>query len=697
MRRVTLVNRSDRLREIEVTSLVEVVLARPAEDFAHPAFLKLFLETEYRPECSALLCGRRPRSPDEPTLWAVHVLSAEGGVHGAIEWETDRARFLGRGRTPEDPIALDGRALSGTTGAVLDPVLSLRQRVRIAPGGQVRLAFATGVATSRAAALVLADKYDDPASAARTFALAATQTQMRLRHLGLSADEAQLYEQLASRVLWTNASLRAAPGFLAGNTLGQSGLWAQGISGDLPILIVRVVEEDDVSLVRRVLRAQEYWRLKGLDADVVILNEHPASYLDEMHEQLQGLLESGPWAAWKHRPGGVFLLRGEGTPEAERRLLLAAARAVLSGERGGLAEQLDLPYPEPRWPGALAGRAGHGPGTTPPPDTGPEVEAPPLSLFNELGGFTAGGREYAIVLNGRDDTPLPWVNVIANERFGTVVGATGAAWTWAGNSRENRLTPFGNDPVGEFGGEALYLRDEEDGETWGATPGPLPRPADGGRWVTRHGAGVTRFAHGDHGVVCELAIFVHVQEPLRFTLLTLTNRTDRPRSPQSSSPTTNGRCARRAPANTASRSPSRTSRPAPSWRATPTTRTSPDASPSRTRARGRRRRPPTGSSSSAATARCGVPPHWPAKLCRIASARGSTPARRCSAAWISSPARRARWRCCSARGTTAGTRWSWRAASAASRPRAPRWPRSSGTGTSCSVPSRSRLRTTPST
>jgi cyclic beta-1,2-glucan synthetase len=383
------------------------------------------------------------------------------------------------------------------------------------------------VATSREAALALAEKYDDSTSAARTFALATTQTQMRLRHLGISADEARLYEKLASRVLWNDAALRAAPEFLAGNTLGQSGLWSQGISGDLPILVVRVVEENDRSLVRQVLRAQEYWRLKGLDADLVILNEHPASYLDEMHEQLQGLLESGPWAAWKHRPGGVFLLRGEGMPGAERGLLLATARAVLSGERGGLADQLGLPFPEPRWPRALVAR--HEREAPSPRDAGPEVEAPQLSLVNDFGGFTAGGREYAVVLNGQDDTPLPWVNVIANERFGTVVGATGAAWTWAGNSRENRLTPFGSDPVSEFSGEALYLRDEDDGETWGATPGPLPRPRDGGRWVTRHGAGVTRFAHGDHGIACELAVFVHADEPLKLSLLTLTNRTDRPR------------------------------------------------------------------------------------------------------------------------------------------------------------------------
>jgi cyclic beta-1,2-glucan synthetase len=504
-----------------------VVLASPADDLAHPAFLKLFLETEYRPECSALLCGRRPRSGDEPVLWAVHVLSAEDGVHGAIEWETDRARFLGRGGTPASPAALDGRALSGTTGAVLDPVLSLRRRVRIVPGGQVRLAFATGVGASRAAALALAEKYDDPTSASRTFALATTQTQRRLRHLGITADEARLYEQLASHVLWTDGALRAAPGFLADNTLGQSGLWSHGISGDLPILVVRVVEENDLSLVREVLRAQEYWRLKGLDAEVVILNQHPAGYLDGMHEQLQGLLESGPWAAWKHRPGGVFLLRGDGMPEAEHRLLMAAARAVLSGERGGLVEQLHLPYPEPRPPRALVAHPLDGASEA--RDPGPEVEAPALVHANGFGGFTADGCEYAVVLRGDEDTPLPWVNVIANPRFGTLIGATGAAWTWSGNSRENRLTPFGNDPVAEFSGEAVYLRDEDDGRTWGATPGPLPRPRDGGRWITRHGAGVTRFAHGEHGVTCGMTCFVHPKEPLRLTLLALTNHTDRPR------------------------------------------------------------------------------------------------------------------------------------------------------------------------
>ena len=303
------------------------------------------------PLCSAI-GGRAPR--DEPAAWAVHVLSLEGRTQGPVEWETDRARFLGRGRGPEDPQALDGRSLSGTTGVVLDPIVSLRQRIRLAPGGFVRLSFATGMAPSRETAVALAQRYRDPSAAARTFALAFAHAQSGLRHLGISSEQALLYERLASRVLYADGSLRASPELLARNTLGQDGLWPHSISGDLPILLVRVVEENDLPLVRQVLQAQEYWRLKGLSADVVILNEHPVSYFDEMHAQLAALLDNGPWRTWKHRPGGAYLLRGDRMTEAERILLAGVARAVLSGERGELANQLDRPAPESPEPEELA-------------------------------------------------------------------------------------------------------------------------------------------------------------------------------------------------------------------------------------------------------------------------------------------------------------------------------------------------------
>ncbi|ABS28204.1 GH36-type glycosyl hydrolase domain-containing protein [Anaeromyxobacter sp. Fw109-5] len=517
VRRLTLTNQGDRERELEVTSYAEIVLAPPQDDLAHPAFGKLFVETEYVAESTALLCRRRPRGPDDAAIWAVHVLSQEGRTQGPVEFETDRSRFLGRGRGPEAPQALDGRPLTGTTGVLLDPVVSLRQRLRLAPGAVARLSFATGVATSREMALALAQRYRDPSATSRTFAMAFAHAHSAQRHLGVSGEDALLFERLASRVLYADASLRAGADDLARNVLGQEGLWGHGISGDLPILLVRVVRADGLGLVRQVLQAQEYWRLKGLSADVVILNEHPVSYLDEMNAQLTGLLDDGPWAAWKHRPGGAYLLRGDRMPGPERALLAAVARAVVSDDGGSLAQQLDRASHRPTPPEGVA--LTPRPGAVRPQSAEPTV--PPLTLANGVGGFS--GREYVIVLEGAEETPRPWANVIASPRLGTIVTASGSAFTWSENSRENRLTPFANDPVSDPTGEAIFVRDDETGWSWSPTPGPLPRTKASGRFVIRHAAGVTRFERATSGIRHALEVFVDATDPVKLSLLTLTN------------------------------------------------------------------------------------------------------------------------------------------------------------------------------
>jgi cyclic beta-1,2-glucan synthetase len=522
VRRVTVVNQSARIREIDVTSYAEIVLASPADDLAHPAFGKLFLETEYLADSAALLCHRRPRDPRDPAVWAMHVLSLEGRPQGPVEWETDRARFVGRGRDTDRPAALDGRALSGTTGIVLDPILSLRQRIRLVPGASVRLCFATGIAADRETARALAQKYRDPSAAARTFALAFTHAQSGLRYLGISNDEALLFERLASRVLFADGSLRAAPDTIAANELAQSALWPHGISGDLPILLVRVTGDDDVGLVRQVLQAQEYWRLKGLSADVVIVNEDPSSYLDEMHAQLTALLDNGPWRMWKHRSGGAYLLRGDRVGLAERTLIQAVARAVVGGDRGDLRAHLDKPHPVQtnRTPAFAAAPP---PESVVLPDADVPIAPPSMTLANGLGGFTDEGRAYAIVLEGDQETPLPWTNVIANPRFGTIVTASGAAHTWSENSRENRLTSFANDPVVDPTAEALFVRDDDSGDAWSPTPGPMARNRASGQFVVRHSAGVTRFSRVTRDIGHELAVFVDADDPVKFSLLTLTN------------------------------------------------------------------------------------------------------------------------------------------------------------------------------
>ncbi len=524
VRRVSLTNRSESPREIELTSYVELGLGSLAEDVANPAFGKLFVETEWIAENAALLARRRPRSPRDPARVAYHVLSIDGPAHAQVEWETDRLRFLGRGRGPERPQAMDGRALSGTTGAVLDPILSLRTRLRLEPGGFVRVCFTTGVSADEPAARHCAQKFHDHGVASRVFALAFTHAQVSQRHLGISSEEAQLSERLASRVFFSDASLRADAATLGRNTLGQSGLWTYAISGDLPIVLVKVEEPKDVRLVRQVLSAHEHWRLKGLRADVVILNQHARSYREEIDEQLHQLLDAGPWSAWRAQPGGVFLLHADAMPEADRVLLDAVARAVLPGDRGTLRQQLDRPQEGPPLPpDALPADE------VPEGEVEAEAEAPPLLLGNGLGGFSRDGAAYVVVLEGDRETPLPWVNVLANARFGSIVSTSGAAHTWSENSRDNRLTPFANDPVTDPTAEAIFVRDEESGAVWGATPAPLPRTPRAPRWVVRHAAGVTRFSRVARGVDQELAVFVARDAPLKLSLLTLTNRSARPR------------------------------------------------------------------------------------------------------------------------------------------------------------------------
>jgi cyclic beta-1,2-glucan synthetase len=322
-------------------------------------------------------------------------------------------------------------------------------------------------------------------------------------------------------VLYEDRSLRADPSTLASNSLGQPGLWRFSISGDLPILLVRVRESDDAALVRECLQAQEYWRLKGLLADLVVINEHPPGYIDEVHASLVALFDRGPWRTTRHRPGGAYLLRADEMTDAERTLMASVARAVLDGPRGGLRAQLDRAYirrlappPVDRVDMEL-------------PPSGPSLDAPvpTLRFAQEFGGFTEDGREYVITRDAGRYTPLPWVNVIANPGFGTVLTEAGSAHTWAINSRENRLTPFANDPVCDQTAEAWFIRDGDTGEIC-APPGPVPVDTASRRDPARRGIQPLLRVHAQIGG--ELQVSVDVAS-VRIQRLTLTNTSSRPR------------------------------------------------------------------------------------------------------------------------------------------------------------------------
>jgi cyclic beta-1,2-glucan synthetase len=521
VRRVSLLNLGQRPRELAVFSYAEVALATPAADRAHPAFSKLFVETERVPDRDALLASRRPRAADDERVWALHALALAGETAGVTTWETDRARFLGRGRTPAAPAAVvDGGGLSGTVGAVLDPVFSLRRHVRLAPGASVTLSWALGAANSRAGALALAEKYTDPRSAERAVAMAWTYDQIELHHLNLTAADAHRYLRLAARLLYIEPTLRPAADVLARNRGTQAGLWRYGVSGDLPIVLVQVLDAEELGLLHEVLRAHEYWRRNGMQVDVVVLNEDRGGYQQALHERIQALVQGSTTPGLLGARGGISLVRGDMMSEDDRVLFMTVARAVLVGSRGDLERQLAVAPSLLTLPPRLVPRR------EPMPDPPGGLEPLDSVLNNGLGGFTADGREYVIDLPPGVVTPAPWVNVIASPVAGCVVSEAGPVCTWAGNSRENRLTPWSNDPVSDGSGEALYLRDEETGAVWSATPRPCgaDRP-----YRVRHGQGYTVFEHLSHGVQLELTVFVPPDDPVRLWRLRLTNRSGRSR------------------------------------------------------------------------------------------------------------------------------------------------------------------------
>ncbi|MEK6322450.1 MAG: glucoamylase family protein [Acidobacteriota bacterium] len=522
LRRIRITNNTNRTRDIELTSYMEVVLASGAADLAHPAFSNLSVQTEFIASESGLLATRRRRSPNDEEVWGLHVVIVDGETVGAVQYETDRARFLGRGHTPGDPVAvMEGRPLSNTVGAVLDPIFSLRQRVRLDPRGSASITFATGIAHSREEALRLADKYHNPYTFEREAGLAWTKAQVEMRHLQIDADEAHLFQRLAGRLLYSDPSLRPRSHVLELNTRDQSGLWPYGISGDLPIALVRIRDEADLGMVRQLLRGHEYLRLKGLVFDLVVLNDHPASYVQSLQDELQRLVRISGSHALIDKPGGVFLRRSDLIPEADRILLHAVARVVIVADRGPLEEQLVQRPVEDDLPARFIARA--------PSRKYPEkaLTIPELAFFNGLGGFAERGHEYVTLLGEGQWTPAPWLNVIANSRdFGFQISEAGVAYTWSINSRENRLTPWSNDPVSDPIGEAIYLRDEETGEIWSPTPLPIREPE---RYLIKHGQGYSVFEHASHGIYQDLLTFVPMDAPVKVCLLRLRNETERRR------------------------------------------------------------------------------------------------------------------------------------------------------------------------
>ncbi|MBT2746494.1 MULTISPECIES: glucoamylase family protein [unclassified Lysobacter] len=550
LRRLRVSNRSRRTRTIEITTYAEVVLASALSDELHPAFSNLFVQTRIERDKQALLCTRRPRSSDEIPPWMFHLVAVHDADISQISYETDRARFLGRGNTPRTPRAMTGDdKLSDSAGSVLDPIVAIRTRIVLAPDQTAIIDMVTGVGGDRAGCATLIDRYRDRRLADRVFDLAWTHSQVVRRQINASQADAQLYERLAGSMVYAHPYLRAEQAVLLQNRRGQSGLWGHSISGDFPIVLLQIAESANIELVRQMVQAHAYWRLKGLNVDLVIWNEEQSGYRQQLQEQILGLVSAGPEGSVLDRPGGIFVRPIQQMSQEDRILLQSVARVIISDRRGTLAAQVSRHTPPERaqallWPdGAplLAEPAAVSAPVSieaspllglPPPqpgddDTWPfEAVAEAVNFDNGTGAFAADAREYVIVLREGAPTPAPWSNVMANARLGTVVSESAPGYTWFENAHEYRLTPWHNDPVADTGGEAFYLRDEDSGRVWS----PMPLPCRGrGAYRTRHGFGYSVYEHVEDGIASELWVYVGLEDAVKYSVLRLRNRSGRAR------------------------------------------------------------------------------------------------------------------------------------------------------------------------
>ncbi|MFC1500886.1 GH36-type glycosyl hydrolase domain-containing protein [Elusimicrobiota bacterium] len=523
IRRTTVVNQSRTRRVIEFTSYAEVVIASQSEDDSHKSFSSLFIQTQIDFSKQAIICNRRPRSENEKMPWMLHLMAVHGETTEGATYETDRAKFIGRGKSLVRPFAMtDSDKLSNSEGSVLDPIVSIRCRVILEPDESATIDYITGVSETKQMASYLIDKYRDKNLADRVFDLAWTQAQIKLQQINATESDAQLYGRLASSLIYINASWRANANILKQNTRGQSDLWGYSISGDIPIVLLRIEDQANMDILRHIVQAHEYWRMKGLMVDLLIWNEDHSVYRDLLNDQIVGLVTAGIESQTLNKPGGIFIRRADQMSNEDKILMQTVARIVITDRGGSLEEQLE--------------RRGHSKLNVLPftPTKRQEKEKviniepnrKDLLYFNGFGGFSKNGREYVIITSKDRATPAPWSNVLANPNFGTVVSESGGAYTWSENAHEFRITPWKNDSVTDSSGEAMYVRDEETGDYWS----PTPLPARGKTpYVSRHGFGYSIFEHAQEGIETELTVYTALESPVKFGVLRIKNRSGRKR------------------------------------------------------------------------------------------------------------------------------------------------------------------------
>lgn len=510
IRRVRLINNGEEERLIEAISYFEIVGETLNSDLAHPAFNNLFIRTKVQEDQEGILSHRRKRGDQLEDNWILHGVKSFDNSGEKFQYETSRTNFIGRGNSLAAPDGLT-KGLTNTAGVVLDPIMSIGKKVKVQPKEKVEIYYITAFTHSEQTALDILNKYDNIDNINMAIDLSRTKSQTEIGYLNLNHGNITFYEELIPYLIYLDRNTKSQYAhILEKNSKGKEGLWAQGISGDNPIVLVTIESMEGIETLIKMIDAHEYWSYKGLKVDLVILNEDDSIYYQPLFQNIREIV-------YEKRgnvvdvPGGIFIRNENTFLEEDKALLYKWATLIIAAEEGLMDDEpskKDIPYKQ------------FSRSFTEYPRKDIDIE---LDYFNGYGGFVKDGREYVIRLTKDLNTPLPWVNVIANREFGFIVTELGAGFTWAQNSRENKLTPWYNDPIMDKMGEIIYLLDEDTGELWNITPEPI---RDEDEYIITHGLGYTKFYHYSQGIEQELTMFTPVDDKVKINLINLKNDTN---------------------------------------------------------------------------------------------------------------------------------------------------------------------------
>ena len=512
LRRITVTNLGDSERELDVISYIEPVLVSRRADAAHPAFSKLFVGVETLKDSDAILCSRRPRTESEQEVFFFHRVTLKTS-YAPIRFSTSRADFIGRGGTLAEPLALSPQPPAERAGeSSVDPIASLGCKIRLEPSASETLVFVSGAARARKDAVSLIERYQELLHVNRAFELSWSRAQVELRSHAYTASQADLFHRLAGCLFYNELSVRGDPEVLASNRLNQSALWRFGVSGDLPIVLLKMTDARQGKIVQELLLAHHFLRERGIEFDLIVLHKNPGTYMQHLAEDLDYLVRSSPAGALLDRPGGVFLRSSSQISDQESALLETVARVVIDADTGGLAETLKSSAFDQlsEYAAPVASKR----------EPGPQLPPPPMLLSNGLGGFSPDTGHYLLPAVGAARPPLPWSNVVANPGFGFLVTESGAGYTWSENSRENRLTAWSNDPTLDPPSEAVFLRRADSGDYWSLTPSPR---GDGLNYSVEHGFGFSSFRTTNQGIESVLTMAGSTTEHVKWHSVTLSN------------------------------------------------------------------------------------------------------------------------------------------------------------------------------